>query len=64
MKEVGKYQHFVDKRTKDEKKAIDSLRSDKRVSVTRTRGKDLVRMSKDSDFDGECREQVTNKVSV
>ena len=53
---------FVGRRTKGKKKAIGSLRSDKGVSVSSTRGKlqvlqkhceALGRMSEDSHFDGE-----------
>ena len=64
---------FVGRRSKGKMKAISSLRSDKGVSVTSTRGKlhvlqkhckDLGRMSEDSDFDSEWREQVETKVSA
>ena len=55
---------FVGRRSKGKKKAISSLRSDKGVSVTSTRGKlhvlqkhykDLGRISEDRDFDSEWR---------
>ena len=64
---------FVGRRTKGKKKAIGSLRSDKGVSVSSTRGKlqvlqkhykGLGRMSEDSDFDGEWKEKVETKVSM
>ena len=64
---------FVGRRPKGKKKTIGSLRSDKEVSVTSTKGKlhvlqkhykDLGRMSKDSDFDSEWTEQVETKVST
>ena len=63
---------FFGRRSKGKKKTISSLRSDKGVSVTSTKGKlhvlqkhykDLGRMSEDSDFDSEWREQVKTKVS-
>ena len=64
---------FVGRRSKGKKKTIGSLRSDKGVSATSTRGKlhvlqkhykDLGRMSEDSDFDSEWKEQVESKVSM
>ena len=62
---------FVGRRRKGKKKATGSLRSDKGVLVTSTREKlqvlqkhykTLGRMSKDSDFDGEWKEEVETKV--
>ena len=64
---------FVSRRTKGKKKAIGSLRSDKGISVSSTRGKlqvlqkhyeALGRTSEDSDFDGEWKEEVETKVST
>ena len=64
---------FVGRRTKGKKKAIESLRSDSGVSVNSTKGKlqilqkhyeELGRMSVDSDFDIEWKEQVELEVSA
>ena len=64
---------FVSRRTKGKKKAIGSFRSGKGVSVISTRGKlqvlqkhykALGRMSEDSDFDGEWKEEVETKVCM
>ena len=64
---------LVGRRVKGKKKTIGFLRSDKGVSVTSIRGKlhmlqkhykNLGRMSEDSDFDSECKEQVETKVSM
>ena len=64
---------FVGRGSKSKKKTIGSLRSDKGVSVTSTKGKlyvlqkhykDLGKMSEDSGFEGEWGEQVKTKVGM
>ena len=62
---------FVGRRTKGKKKNITSLKSDAGVSVTSTRGKleaqkhyqHLGKISVDSDFDANWKEEVESKVS-
>ena len=64
---------FFGRRTRSKKKAIESIGSDKGVLVTSTRGKlqvlqkhykALGRMSEDSDFDSEWKEEVETKISM
>ena len=63
---------FVDRRTKGKKKNITSLKSDTGVYVTSTRGKlevlqrhykHLEKISVESDFDANWKEEVESKVS-